>query len=180
MKHFLLVMMCATTLVAIQAGAEVIDRVMAVVDGQPITLSDVDAALTFQLVTPPAQADRLAGALDRLIDRALMLTEVERYHPAPPPADQVEARVAEIEQRAGSPAAFDRQLAAVGLSRDQLRRWVRDDLLIRAYLDERFGVSTPGRAGLVRDWIASLRRRAEITTPYVATSKIGELVSWNW
>jgi hypothetical protein len=167
------------TAAASARSAEVIDRVMAVVDGTPITLSDVDAAIAFQLVTPPTQGDRLAGVLDRLIDRALMLAEVERYRPSPPAPEPVDARVAEIEQRAGSAAGLDRQLAAVGLSRDQLRRWVRDDLMIRAYLDERFGVSTPARGGLVRDWIASLRRRAEITTPYVvASGAIGESVNW--
>jgi hypothetical protein len=158
----------ATAAAGPASSAEIIDRVMAVVDGQPITLSDVDAALAFQLVEPPTQTDRIAGALDRLIDRALMLAEVERYRPALPPLEQADGEMAAIERRAGSAAALDRQLAALGLSRAQLRRWLRDDLMIRVYLDERFGTSTPGRDALVRDWIANLRRRAEVTTPYIA------------
>ncbi len=176
MRGMLLATICAVVAMtthteAVRASPEVIDRVMAVVDGQPITLSDVDAALAFHLVDQPAQVEPLAGALDRLIDRALMLADVERYRPAPPPAEPIDAQVAEIERRAGSAAALDRQLAAVGLSRELLRRWIRDDMMIRAYLDERFGVSTPARPGLVRDWIAGLRRRAEITTPYVAAAR---------
>src|SRR5690242_15573609 len=106
----------ATAAAGPASSAEIIDRVMAVVDGQPITLSDVDAALAFQLVEPPTQTDRIAGALDRLIDRALMLAEVERYRPALPPLEQADGEMAAIERRAGSAAALDRQLAALGLS----------------------------------------------------------------
>ena len=50
--------------------AQLIDRVMAVVAGELITLSDVTAALRFGLVPePPAGQDRLQSALSILIER---------------------------------------------------------------------------------------------------------------
>ena len=182
MKGFAAIACVVSVSTAVMSGSaatsEIIDRVMAVVDGQPITLSDVDAALAFQLVTPPSQADPLAGMLDRLIDRALMLAEAERYRPMEPAPEQIDAGVAAIQQRLGTAAALDQKLAAVGLLREHLRRWIRDDLRIRTYLDERFGGSTQPRDAMIRDWLASLRRRADITTPYVAPSAPGKLVNW--
>ena len=64
--------------------AEIIDRMLAVVDGQIVTLSDVRAALRFGLVPADVTTDPIAAALQRLIDRRLMLHEVERYAPPEP------------------------------------------------------------------------------------------------
>ena len=64
------------------ARAETIDRVLAVAGGQVIMLSDVTAALDLGLVPEGGAADsgtdRTGAALARLIDRALVLVEVNR------------------------------------------------------------------------------------------------------
>src|SRR5688572_22779415 len=92
--------------VAALPRAEIIDRIMAVVGGQPVTLSDVHAALTFRLVQPPpGTADPLAYALDRLIERNLILAEVDRFQPPEPAPVEITLRIEELEQRAGSPEA---------------------------------------------------------------------------
>src|SRR4029079_14266183 len=65
--------------------AQVIDRIMAAVNGQTIMLSDVNAAIEFGLIVPPAgTADPLAFVLERLIERTLILAEVERFQPPEP------------------------------------------------------------------------------------------------
>jgi hypothetical protein len=151
------------------ASAEVIDRIMAVVNGQPITLSDVNAALQFHLVDAPAGTRApLSFALDRLIDRNLMLTEVDRFQPPEPDPAEMTVRIDDLERRAGSAAAFDKALAVTGLSREQLQRYIRDDLRMATYLNQRFGVtgSSADRAAAVAAWIADLRRRATITVAY--------------
>ena len=66
---------------AAAASAEVIDRVMAIVDGHLITLSDVRRAMTLHLVDRDGPPAGEAAALERLIDRMLILQEVERYAP---------------------------------------------------------------------------------------------------
>lgn len=151
------------------AGAEVIDRIMAVVSGQPIMLSDVNAALDFHLVNVPAGASDPVGAvLERLIDRALMLGEVERYQPPEPAAGAVSARMADVERQVGSEAALERSLAATGQTREQLRRYLRDDLRIAAYLDQRFGYTDPARRDqAIADWVQSLRKRSEVAVLYL-------------
>jgi hypothetical protein len=113
------------------AHADVIDRIMAVVGGQPITLSDVDAAIQFQLVDlPPGTPDPVSYALDRLIERILLLSEVERFQPPEPDQSEITTRIDEIASRFGAAAAFDKALAVTGTTREQLRRYLRNDLQI--------------------------------------------------
>ena len=149
--------------------AEVIDRIMAVVGNQPITLSDVNAGILFRFVEVPAgTSDPLAFALDRLIERNLILTEVDRFQPPEPAPVEITLRIQELEQRAGSPEAFEKALAVTGTSREQLRRYIRDDLRIATYLNQRFGANREPaeRAAAVAAWANEIRRRAEITVQY--------------
>ena len=151
------------------ARGEIIDRIMAVVGGQPVTLSDVNTARLFNLVQPPAgTADPLAYVVDRLIERHLMLAEVDRFQPPEPAPVEITLRIDEIEQRAGSPEAFARALAVTGATRDQLRRHIRDDLRMATYLNQRFGANADlaERATAIAAWTAELRRRAEVTVQY--------------
>ena len=149
------------------SSVDTIDRIMAVVAGQPVTLSDVNAARAFELVaSPPPGGDPLAATLERVIERALILTDVERYQPPEPAPDAVEAQVAAIRGRMG--AEYQRQLKATGLTEDVLRREVRDNIRIQIYMNDRFSGAEPAaRAQLVTDWIAGLRRRADVTVLYL-------------
>ena len=157
----LVICLCAVTVVA----GEVIDRILAVVGGQPVTLSDVTAARRFGLIEPPpGTADPVAHTLERLIDRTLMLAEVDRFQPPEPDPIEMTVRVDALERRAGSVAAFDTVLAETGTTREQLRRHIRDDLRMATYLNQRFGTTDPGgRATAVGAWVADLRRRADVT-----------------
>jgi hypothetical protein len=188
-------------------GAEVIDRILAVVAGQPILLSDVTAARDFGLVSAGSEADVTGTILGHLIDRALMLDEVERFVPPEPPEAALDARLNEVRARFSTPEAFRQALAQSGIDEAQLRETIRDDLRIQAYLDLRFTVppptdeeveryfaehveafSTGGRTptladvrprvievmtearrlSLVNDWVAGLRRRADVVNLYGA------------
>lgn len=154
-----------------RTAAEIIDRIVAVVDRQVITLSDVTAALRFGFVQPEPGSDPMRSAIDQLIERQLMLTEVERYGPPEPSAATIEEAVKAVRARFGSPSQLATALAHSGMAEDQLRRRIRDDLRIRSYLDQRFApvgqATDPARRRtLIRDWIAGLRRRADVTVLY--------------
>jgi hypothetical protein len=124
-------------LAATAADAQVIDRVLAVVDGRLVTLSDVRASTALGLV----QADEVSVAADRWIERLLILQEVDRFAPPEPPAAEIDARIARV---LASPATLAR-LAELGVTQDWLRRWVRDDLRIESYIEQRFaGSLEPG------------------------------------
>ncbi len=142
--------------------AQVLDRIVAVVDGAPITQSDVAAAVQLGLVATSGASDNVAVTVDALVERRLMLEEVDRYAPPDPPEAEINRRFEDIRTRAG--LRFNTILAQVGLTDDQLRHEVRDDLRIEAYLQQRFGTTQPSdeRAAMIRDWLSGLRRRANI------------------
>lgn len=152
------------------SAAETIDRVLAVVAGQIITLSDVTAARELGLQTPDNAADPVRAVLSKLIDRELVLSEVERYAPPEPAADAIEREVDRIRARFPSAEAFAAALARSGLEDRHLREMLRQDLRIRGYEFQRFLTADPTRRQtLIDDWIAGLRRRADIIDLYLAT-----------
>ncbi|MGH9311285.1 MAG: hypothetical protein ACRD1U_18050 [Vicinamibacterales bacterium] len=118
--------------------AEVIDRILAVVNGQIITLSDARAALRLGLVPPDVSKDPIDAVMQRLIDRRLMLVEVDRYAPPEPAEPEIDSAVAAIRDRYSGAAGFDEALKQTVVSREELRRYVRDSLRIDAYLQQRF------------------------------------------
>ena len=194
------------SVLASAAGAEIIDRVLAVVEGQLITLSDVRGVIRLGLERVPAGGDPTGTVLDTLIERQLMLVEVERFVPPEPAPEAIEARMAAIRARFPDALAFETTLHQVGWAADSVRRYVRDTLRIDAYLHQRFtatiqpaddevaayyrlhadeftkgGVLPPyadvrgqvrarviaeRRSALVRDWLAGLRRRANLVQLY--------------
>jgi hypothetical protein len=121
-----------------RGGAEIIDRILAIVDTQIITLSDVRAALKFELVPADVSTDPISASLQRLIERRLMLAEVDRYAPAEPTEAAVTARLSEIERKFADALAFEITLHQYALTREELRRQLRDTLRIESYLQQRF------------------------------------------
>jgi hypothetical protein len=148
--------------------AETIDRVLAVAANQVITLSDVTAAIDLGLQSSDGAADPVRAVLTKLIDRELVLAEVERYAPAEPTAEQVEREVQRVRQRLPAPAAFEAALARSGLDEQHLRETLRQDLRIRAYLDQRFSATADRRPNAVDEWMTSLRRRGGVVDLYLS------------
>ena len=162
----------AAVLAALLAFApigDVIDRIMAVVGLQPITLSEVVAAVEFNLVpVPPETKDRIGSALDRLIDRRLMQAEVDRFQPPEPDPVEIAILLDRAQARFPSADAFEKALAVTGTTREQLRRFFRDSLRMQTYTNQRFGtiLDPVERDESVAGWVRELRRRAQITVLY--------------
>jgi hypothetical protein len=127
----------AGTLGTTVARAQIIDRILAVVNGEIITLSDVRAAQRFGLVAADGSADPIAAGMQQLIDRRLMLAEVDRYAPAEPPAAAIDSAVDAVVASSKDASDFETMLIRYGMSREQLRRFVRDTLRLDAYLQQR-------------------------------------------
>lgn len=148
---------------------QLLDRVLAVVGGQVILLSDVRLFLETGLVEPTGAVDPVPSALERVIDRRLILDQAARYVVEDPARDEVDARVKRIERHVGGSRALDATLAAAGYARRDLEQVVRDDLRIEGYLARRFPppsrpseASASARRALVNDWLDSLRARAAV------------------
>jgi len=149
--------------VRVAGAAELLDRVMAVANGEVILLSDVRAAQRLSLLDSAGPQASDAAAVAALIERALVLDEVNRYAPPDPQPDAVRAAVEDVRRRFASAGAFAATLAEVGVTEAQLAERVRQDLRIRAYLTQRFNTDTPANSTTaIADWVAGLRRRASI------------------
>lgn len=145
--------------VAAQSG-ELIDRTLAIIGEQAITQSDARTAVALGLVPAPAGTTDPAAVTPALIDRLLMLREVQRYAPPEPAPAEIEARLAARRAALPDAQAWAAALAAGGFTEERVRNWIRDDLRIAAYLDQRF--ADERRADLIADWIADLRRRTRV------------------
>ena len=194
-------------LLGVRAQAEVIDRILATVAGGLILQTDAVAVVRLGLITVPKGRDPLQWAMDRLIERRLMLIEVDRFGPQEPAFAEIDRRMQAIDDRVESGARLDEIMRETGLTVEQLRLYVRDDLRIEAYIQQRFGatfqpteeeivnyytehaavftregkllpfgqvrdqaraaVVAELRANAVREWLAGLRRRAEVNVLYL-------------
>jgi hypothetical protein len=124
----------------ILAGAEIIDRVVATVGTRAITLSDVRAAVSLGFTTGTAGVDPDPATIDALVDRELVLREVDRYGPGAPEKSAIDERLSAITDRLGQDE-LDKVMARAGLDAPRLRALVGEQLQIEHYLADRFGAA---------------------------------------
>ena len=117
----------------------IVDRLVAVVSGQPIMASDLRAARALDLVADAASLDDTA-LVDRLVVRELMRAEVERFSTTLTDVDRDVANRADASARAAR-VGGDAGLASLGLSPGRLQAWLEDDVRIAHYIRQRFDAS---------------------------------------
>jgi len=122
-----------------------------------ITDSDVRQARMLKLVDAADDSD--GAYVDALVNRRLMLSEIRRAPTPEPAAAAVDGRHQQWVARLGSGTDVAALLSRAGLSDTAVRGWLRDDLRLQSYLDQRFS-ATGDRARDVNAWIGELRRRA--------------------
>ena len=117
---------------------QLLDRVLARVDGAPITLTDVQAAIGLGIIQA-GSGDPIADGTQQMIDRHLELTEVQRFPPPEPPPDGVARETARLKMNAG--ARLPMLVQSTGLNEQRIADVARENLRIAAYLDQRFGTT---------------------------------------
>jgi hypothetical protein len=121
------------------AAQSLLDRVVARVNGGVILLSDVRAAVMLGLID--ATAADSDDAVEQMVQRALLIEEVNRFPPADPSREAIDAELDRLRARAGG--SFDAVERTSGLTADHVRMLARDRLRIQSYVDQRFGVTVP-------------------------------------
>lgn len=119
-------------------GPVELDRLAARVGKRVILASDVRLFVALGLVQPDPGGGPLAGAANRLVDRALMLEEVDRFRPPGPAAAAVRERVAATVERLGE-GGWARLRDREGVSDAWLEAIVRDTIRLEGYVRQRFG-----------------------------------------
>jgi DNA-binding transcriptional MerR regulator len=118
------------------------DRVLAIVDEDPILGSDVERLIALGLAkSDPGESDHdfRYRVLGQLIDQRLRFHEIDRFGFEPPPPDLIDKQVKEIHDSFKSEADFQQRLKEVGLPLAGLRQLVSRQLMVLTYVDERLG-----------------------------------------
>lgn len=127
----------ALTLLSRAASAELVDRIVAIVDREVVLLSEAELARAIARVRTGEEA-RLAEVVDRLIEARLIEREVERFTSDPIPSVVLDEAVEDVRSRFGSEEDFQEQLHQAGLTPVELRSELARQITIARYLERRF------------------------------------------
>ena len=84
------------------SAQQLLDRVVARVEGYAITLTDVQAALGLGAIQAPPGADPIEAGTQQMVDRELLLAEVRRFPPPEPDDAAVVREIARVRMNAGA------------------------------------------------------------------------------
>ncbi len=118
------------------------DRLVAVVNDDPILLSDVGRVIGLGLVENVVGESRKQlerRVLDALIEQRLRLHEIERHNFAPLPPDEIDLQLERIRAGFAGPDELAAQLTALGLDQEGLRLLVARQLRVLVYVEQRLG-----------------------------------------
>ncbi len=127
---------------AVPSGAELVDRILAVVNDDPILASDLDRVIGLDLAERAqgeSEEDFRRRVLDLLIDEKLRFQELDRFGFEEVPIEEVEAQFEAVKSRFRSTAEFERRLEKLGLDAQGLRQLIARQLMVLIYVDERLG-----------------------------------------
>jgi parvulin-like peptidyl-prolyl isomerase len=133
-------------LVAVGGVAQVVDRIVAVVNKQVILQSELEQAADVEFLLQGKSLDQLTSAdlqavLDRLIDQDLLQQQIVNRETFEPTQEEVATRIREM--RANIPGAIDDEkwkamIATYGVTLEDVQLQVRTQILILKLIDIRF------------------------------------------
>jgi hypothetical protein len=118
------------------------DRILAVVDEDPILNSDLDRVIALGLKQKNPNEDELVfrrRVLNDLIEERLRFHEIDRFGFEQVPVDQIDAHVVELRARFKDEATLQKVLKEHGMTLKDLRQLVARQLMVLAYVDEQLG-----------------------------------------
>ncbi|MDH3744454.1 MAG: SurA N-terminal domain-containing protein [Acidobacteriota bacterium] len=129
---------------------QVLDRILAVVDEDPILASDVDRVLGLGVFGAQAgegevssedneEAALRRSVLDQLIEERLRFHEIDRFGFTEISLADVEKGFLGIRERFPSEQAFRQRLAKLGLDEDGVRQLVARQIMVLTFVEERLG-----------------------------------------
>ena len=122
--------------------AALVDRILAVVDEDPILDSDLDKAIGIGLIVPEegeSEVDYRRRVLDFLIDQKVRFHEIDLFGLSEIPVSEVDRQFDEVGGQFASDEAFAARLEEVGLDEQGLRQILARQLMVLIYVEERLG-----------------------------------------
>jgi peptidyl-prolyl cis-trans isomerase SurA len=149
-KHTLCVQYVSITLVAIlllvlpcAAQAELIDRIVAAVNYEVITWSDLEQAVRFNSALSGGSRDReklWTETREGLINRQLLIQEAGRLRFVEVSAQDISAEDEKLRKRFGSDKEFSDFLAGLDMTREQLDRMLGERLIAERFVEKKIGI----------------------------------------
>jgi hypothetical protein len=124
------------------APAELKDRILAVVDEDPVLNSDLDRVIALGLKPRNPNEDELVfrrRVLNDLVEERLRFHEIDRFGFEQVPVDQIDAHLTEVRARFKDEATLQKVLKEHGMTIKDLRQLVARQLMVLAYVDEQLG-----------------------------------------
>jgi hypothetical protein len=118
------------------------DRVLAVVDEDPVLNSDLDRVIALGLKQRNPNEEEVAfrrRVLNELVEERLRFHEIDRFGFGQVPVTEIDAHVAEIRGRFKDEATFQKTLKEHGMTAKDLRQLVARQLLTLSYVGEQLG-----------------------------------------
>ena len=135
-------MAVAVGLLGAAAAAEVVDRIAATVNDSAIPESELRRAMVVSaLERVPGETEDAyrTRVLDALIEERLEYDDAQRFGLAPPDAAEIGKAMANLRERLrASRKDPDTEFAAAGMSVEEVRASIERQLVIAAYVRERF------------------------------------------
>ncbi len=125
------------------ARAEFIDRIVAAVNYEVITWSDVEQAVRFNAALSGGSRDgeRLrTETLEGLINRQLLIQEAVRLRFVEVSPQDINAEDEKLRKRFGSDKEFSDFLAGLDITRKQLDRMLGERLLAERFVEKKIGI----------------------------------------
>jgi peptidyl-prolyl cis-trans isomerase SurA len=119
------------------ARAELVDRIVAIIDREVVTLSEAEQAREIARART-GEEPSLASVVERLIEARLVEREVERFSAEPVSSELVENALADVRASFPSEAAFREMLERNGLTEEELRAVLSRQALVAQHLEQRF------------------------------------------
>jgi len=119
------------------ARAELVDRIVAIIDREVATLSEAEQAREIARARTGSEAP-LASIVERLIESRLVEREVERFTGEPVSSELVDGALQEVRAGFPSESAFREMLTRSGLSEEELLASLRRQIGVSQYLEQRF------------------------------------------
>lgn len=122
------------------SGEILVDRIVAVVDDDPIFLSDLQRIVGLGLVEPGSGETHdqlMRRVLDGLIDEKIRLHEIQRFDFGPLPRDELDAQIEALQRSFPDDAAYHAKLQELGLGDDGVRQILTRQMRVLIYIEQR-------------------------------------------
>lgn len=134
---YFLVPLLACALFAQPRPQVVVDRIVATIEGEPITASEIADLGKLQRLTGGAAPEE-KELLRRRIEQWIIAADARNSRFPPPQSTEIDRQVEEVMRDFPSRQAFEARLRELGLRQESLRQLLGDRLWLARHLDSRF------------------------------------------